>query len=292
MSPVLDLDSGRLAYDDSGGDGPVVVLSHAGLADRRMWRSQRAALSARFRVISYDRLGFGESGAAPASVRPADGLLQLMDGLGVERAALVGCSMGAGYSLDAALLAPDRVWALGLICPGVPGYEWPPEMADEVRPLLHAAVPADRLTAYATHTAASVSESDVAAMAEAQLRYMALGGRDPSVFAEGVWDELLEMTRHVFAREWNEPPTREIEPRPAVLDRLGQIAVPTLVVNGACDVVYVQQLAGELARGIPGARRVDLAGVGHLPSVERPEELDALLVSFLTEADAGRDYGR
>lgn len=135
--PFADIGIGRVAYD-SRGDGPVVVLSHASLVDRRMWRAQLEAIGEHFRVITWDRLGYGDSDPAPPSVRHGADLLRLMDALGIARAALVGSSMGGGYSLDAALSAPDRVTALALICPGVPGYVWPDEMLAEFEPPMYA----------------------------------------------------------------------------------------------------------------------------------------------------------
>ena len=271
----------RIAYDDVG-TGPVVVLSHASLADRRMWRAQVAALSQHYRVIAWDQRGYGESSDPPERVRHGQDLLQLLDELGIDRATLVGCSMGGGYSLDAATLAPDRVERLVLICSGVPGYEWPEQMLAEVGPLLTAAVPADRLAHYAAHTADSVRDEDIAAMAEAQLRYMAVGpGRTPAVFAPEVWSFLLGLTRGVFARMWRGPQTLEIDPSPPLLERLGEVRAPTLVISGRSDVGFIRDVSDRLAEGIPAARRIDLDDTGHLPPVERPDLVNAALTDWL-----------
>lgn len=277
---ILDTGTGRLGYDTAG-SGPAVVLSHAGLADRRMWRTQLCALAGRYRVVAFDRPGFGQSSAAPATVRHGEQLLRVLDALGVDRAALVGSSMGGGYSLDAAMLDPARVRALVLICSGVPGYEWPAQMLAEIGPQLSAAVPADRLAAYAAHTAERVLDEDVAAMAEAQSRYLTVGpGRTPDDLDPAGWALALEMSRGVFAREWGEPATAEIDPEPPLLDRLGEIAVPTLVINGRYDVRFVQDLSDRLAGGIPGAMRIDL-DAAHLPPLEAPEQVNAALLDFL-----------
>jgi pimeloyl-ACP methyl ester carboxylesterase len=247
-----------------------------------MWRAQLAALSTRFRVIAWDRLGYGESDPAPPSARPGADLLRLLDALDVERAALVGSSMGGGYSLDAALLAPDRVSALALICPGVPGYVWPDEMLAEVEPLMTAAVPRERLAEYAAHTAVTVLDPDIAAMAEAQQRYMTVGpGRDESMFDPETWSFLLEMTRGVFTRLWREPVSAEVDPDPPLLDRLASVSAPTLLINGRSDVRFVQDLGRRLSAGIPNARRIDLDDTGHLPPVERPDAVNAALLDWL-----------
>jgi pimeloyl-ACP methyl ester carboxylesterase len=279
--PLIDIAGGRIAYD-SRGDGPPVVLSHASLVDRRMWRAQLDGLSAQYRVIAFDRLGYGESDAAPARVRYGAELLEVLDALDIERAALIGTSMGAGYSLDAALLAPHRVTGLALICSGVPGYQWPAEMQAEVGPILRAAVPAERLASYSAHTADEVLDEDIAAMAETQARYMAVGpGRTPDVFAAADWALLLEMTRGVFARLWRDSPSEEIDPDEPLLERLAEVRVPTLVLSGTADVPYIQDLGRLLSAGIRTAQRVDLADAAHLAPVERPDAVNAVLLDFL-----------
>jgi len=281
---TVALPGGRIAYD-SAGDGPVVVFNHASLTDRRMWRRQFDAFADRYRVVAFDRLGYGQSSAAPPETRHGAGLLEVLDALGIERAALVGSSMGGGYCLDAALLAPDRVWALAVICPGIPGYEWPPEMRSEVLPLLHDAVPADRLSAYAAHTADEIRDDDVNAMATMQLRYMAVGaGRSESVFRPEAWALLQDMARGVFRRDWAEPPSTEVAPDPPILNRLADVRAPTLVVNGLCDVRFIQDLARLAASGIPGAQLVELPDAGHLPPVECPDVVNTALATFLANA--------
>ena len=281
---TVALPGGRIAYD-SAGDGPVVVFNHASLTDRRMWRRQFDAFADRYRVVAFDRLGYGQSSAAPPETRHGVGLLEVLDALGIERAALVGSSMGGGYCLDAALLAPDRVWALAVICPGIPGYEWPPDMRSEVLPLLHDAVPADLLSAYAAHTADEIRDDDVNAMATMQLRYMAVGaGRSESVFRPEAWALLQDMARGVFRRDWAEPPSTEVAPDPPILNRLADVRAPTLVVNGLCDVRFIQDLARLAASGIPGAQLVELPDAGHLPPVECPDVVNTALATFLANA--------
>lgn len=281
----VDIGIGTIAYDRDG-QGQPVVLSHASLVDRRMWRSQLTALAPRYDVIAFDQLGYGESSNAPSTVRTADTLLRFLDALGIDRAALIGCSMGGGYSLEAALLAPDRVTALVLICSGVPGYEWPEAMRAEMRELLAAAVPVERWQAYQAHSADVVRDDDIAAMAAAQARYLAVGpGRTPDAFDPTSWDLVLDMARGVFGRMWREPVSTEDDPQPPILDRLGEVTVPTLVINGSCDVPYVQEISRRLAAGIPQAHAVDLAGTAHLPPVERPEETNAAILAFLADCD-------
>ncbi|MEU7743827.1 alpha/beta fold hydrolase [Nonomuraea sp. NPDC049158] len=130
-----------LAYDDMG-EGLAVVLIHAGIADRRMWRHQRDSLSDRYRVISYDWRGYGESADPAGELVHHEDLLRVMDGLGVERAALVGDSMGGSYAVEAALVAAHRVAGLVLISSGLSGHSWPEEMIAQARERVHSTIDA------------------------------------------------------------------------------------------------------------------------------------------------------
>jgi len=275
---------GELAYDEAG-RGPAVVLVHAGLADRRMWEPQFAALAGRHRVIRYDWRGYGESGDAAGPVSRHEDLLGLLDALGIESAALVGCSYGGAHVLDAALAAPGRVTALGLVCSAISGYEiWTPEMAGLAAQKGSSGIPPERLRAYRDHTAAVVDPADIAAMAAANVALMVVGPyRDPAALDPAVHARALKMCAGVFRREWAGPAVTETAPDRPALGRLAEVRVPVLVVNGTHDLPAVQDMAGVLADGIPGARRLDLPA-GHLPSLETPGELTRALLEFLARA--------
>jgi pimeloyl-ACP methyl ester carboxylesterase len=281
----VDVKGTSLAYDDAG-SGPAVILIHAGIADRQMWDHQFIALSAHHRVVRYDWSGRGESGDPAGEVAHHEDLLALMDALDIDRASLVGCSYGGAYAIDAGIAAPHRVTSLTLICSGLSGHEWPPEMLQQVRERVHSAVPAERLRHYQEGKAERVDPADVKAMAEAQVRFMVAGpDRDAAELDPLVWDKALVMCRRVFERQWStsqrsaqrwlEPPAKE---------RLDEINVPTLVINGLADVPQIQQVSQILTYGISHTKRIDLPNTGHLPPVERPEEITRILTDFLSEA--------
>src|SRR5690348_12336729 len=116
--PFADINAQRIRYDDSGGDGAAVILSHGFLMDREMFAAQVQALSPEFRVITWDERGFGETefdGQPFTYWDSARDCLGLLDHLGIERAVLGGMSQGGFLSMRAALLAPERVRALVLI---------------------------------------------------------------------------------------------------------------------------------------------------------------------------------
>src|SRR5271166_4841889 len=116
--PFAEVNGQRIRFDDSGGDGPAVILSHGFMMSREMFAAQVDALAPEFRVITWDERGFGETefDGEPFSYWDSAGdCLGLLDQLGIDRAVLGGMSQGGFLSLRAALLAPERVRALVLI---------------------------------------------------------------------------------------------------------------------------------------------------------------------------------
>ena len=129
---MVAVDGGEVWTDDSAGGGPPVVLLHPGIGDSRIWDPVLPALTASRRIIRYDARGFGRSAAPTVKFSLLADLITVLDHLGLDRVAIVGCSQGGGSALSLALEHPARVSALVLLCPGIPGYPWPEEAEDEL----------------------------------------------------------------------------------------------------------------------------------------------------------------
>ena len=104
----VNVDNGKLWYE-VGGEGDTLVLVHAGFVDSRMWDDQWDTFTQHYRVIRFDQRGYGKSDPAQGPVSRRVDLLQLLDELGVERAALLGCSMGGEAAMDVAIEYPEEV---------------------------------------------------------------------------------------------------------------------------------------------------------------------------------------
>ncbi|MBA2891137.1 alpha/beta fold hydrolase [Nonomuraea soli] len=274
-----------LAVEEHG-DGPAVVLVHAGIADRRMWRHQVAHLAPTHRVITYDWRGHGDSDDPHGPVTHHLDLLTVMDALGVEQAVLAGCSMGGSHAVEAALAQPHRVRGLALISSGLSGHTWPPEMIAQVRERVHTVIPAERLAAYRERRAVP-RPADVAAYARAHTAWQVAGPeRDPADLDPQVWELAVDMLTRLLTRQWSAP--APVEHDLAAERRLGEITAPTLVINGLDDVPAIQEVSTVLASGIAGARRVDLPGTGHLPPLQRPAEVNAALTAWLRSLSSPR----
>ncbi|MFF1799415.1 alpha/beta fold hydrolase, partial [Kitasatospora sp. NPDC058263] len=228
------------------GSGPAVVLLHSTVCDRRMWDGQVPALvGAGFRVVRCDLRGFG---GTPVPDRPYDNardVLDLLDELGIERAALVGASGGGRVALALAARWPDRVTALALLCTALAGQE-----------------PSAELRAFGEREDALIEAGDIAGATELNVRTW-LG---PEA-GEAVREQVRRMQRHAFdvqlAAEEDFPQIR-VETDPAA------VTAPTLLVTGAHDFADFGRIADRLAERIAGARHLDLPWAGHLPALERP----------------------
>ena len=266
----VDVPGARLWYEDRGA-GPAVLLTHAAIADHRMWEPQLAPfVAAGHRVVRWDFRTFGRStnDATPFSSR-AD-ILALLDALGIERAALVGSSMGGSVSLSFTVEHPERVAALVLAGAGVGGLE-----IDDT--------PEEQLLA--AQEEAAVEVRDWATVADLDVRLWVDGIGQPAGRAPGVVRELVHrMVLETAQAEHPQPEHIGLEPPAA--GRLGEVVAPTLVMVGDLDAHGCQVAADHLVAGIAGARRHVFRNAAHLPNLEYPAEFDAVVLGFLDEVGA------
>jgi pimeloyl-ACP methyl ester carboxylesterase len=251
------------------GQGPPVVLLHEGIADSRMWEPQWRSFPAQHRVVRYDMRGFGESPAPSGSFSHARDLVDLLDGLALGPAALVGVSMGGAVALDVAIGRPDLVSALVLVGSGLRGHEFSAESE----------------AGWAEEEAA-LERGDLDAAVETNLRMWVDGPhRSREDVDPDVRRRVGEMQRRAF--ELWESGDREARPEPLVPDwqtRLDEIGVPTLIVVGELDRPEMHEIADRIEAAIPNTRRALIEGTAHVPSMERPEEFDELVLGFLAQA--------
>jgi len=262
----VDVPGGRI-WMQAAGSGTAVVLVHAGIADARMWDPQWDALAARHRVVRYETRGFGrtETDDVPFSNR-AD-LVAVMGAAGVDRATLVGCSRGGSIVMDTTLEFPGRVEGLVWVCGGLGGLEVedPPEV-------IAAFEPEEAL--FAARDWPALAALDVANWVDGVGQP---AGRAP----EHVRSLVRTMCLETYVQEKAEGQPIVLEPPAA--GRLDEIRVPLLAIVGELDLPSTAATASALVAGVAGARRIDLPGVAHLPSLERPAWFTETLLAFLGE---------
>ena len=234
-----------------------VLLLHAGIADRRMWAPQVEALEAAgHRVVAPDLPGYGDAALEPGEVSYVDVAAAHLSGA----AAVVGCSFGGRVALEVAFHRPELVDRLVLVGAGLGSWDW-----------------SEATQAEFAEEEELIEQGDLAGAAAQQARMWLGPDAEPSV---------RELTEAMTLRSYEQQlPMEELAhatwPQPSAAERLAEIAAPTLVVVGTEDVDDILAMGAHLALEIPGARLERIDGAGHLPSLERPDELNRLLVDFL-----------
>jgi 3-oxoadipate enol-lactonase len=257
----ISVDGGEVWSDDSGGDGPPLVLLHPGTGDSRIWAPIMPALTRKYRVIRYDARGWGQSPAAVTEFSLLADLVTVLDHYGIGRAPVVGCSQGGSSALGLALDQPERVPAIVLLCPGILGapedtdgeYEDDPEVEAEFE-----------------RAAAAKDVDGLAAIAQ---RVWGRTGATPAAM-----DQLRSMARAIIGNgdlEREDPP---------FFDRLGEISVPVSLVVGDADYPPLIAANRRAAGRIPGCEFTLVPGMDHLPPLREPDLITRVTISTLGRA--------
>jgi 3-oxoadipate enol-lactonase len=262
---VTETAQAELHYQVAG-EGSPVVLVHEGIADSRMWEPQWTSFPPVHRTVRYDMRGFGETPVSPGSFSHARDLAGLLDRLALGPAAIVGVSLGGRVALEVAVARPELVSALVLVGAGLPGHDWTEETQ----------------AGWAEEEAA-LERGDLEAAVELNLRMWVDGpGRSSGDVDAGVRERVAMMQRRAFELQLPVGDAAEEEPLvPDLAQRVTEIDVPTLIVVGEEDRPDIHAIADRLAASIPNARRATIPATAHVPSLERPDEFDRIVLEFL-----------
>ncbi len=251
----------ELAHDDTG-DGPAVVLVHGHPFNRSMWSPQLAVLQERFRVIAPDLRGYGDSPVTPGTVPMAQlaaDVSHLLDGKGIATAAVAGLSMGGLVVMELAAAQPERWWAYGFI-----------------------ATTAQRITEEerATRLASARTLEEQGMRPVAEQMAARLFGPSPAPELPATIMAMMLATNPAGAAAAVRGRAERSDYQPT----LTTLRAPALVCTGDRDSYSTAEVTRELARCLPDPEVVLLEGAGHLPNLERPDEFNRHLLSFLTRA--------
>jgi pimeloyl-ACP methyl ester carboxylesterase len=239
------------------GSGLPVVLLHSTVGDGRMWDPQVPVLvNAGYRVVRCDLRGFGQTPMPDRRTNDAQDVIDLLDLLSIENAALIAASGGGRVALEIAARWPQRVISLALLCTASAGHEPSPE-----------------LRAFGEREDALLEAGDIAAATELNVDTWLGPHAD-----EATREKVRQMQRHAF--EVQLAAIEEFEPIKAETD-LSAITAPCLLISGSHDLADFRQIAARLSDQIANARHLELAWAGHLPSLERPDALNPVLIDFL-----------
>jgi pimeloyl-ACP methyl ester carboxylesterase len=261
------------------GEGPDVLLLHGLGATRASLFETAAELSGRYRVHAPDLPGFG------SSCKPALGgysapwfaeiMLGLMDELGIDQAHVVGNSMGGRVAIELGLVAPDRIGALGLLCPAV---AW---VRRGLHPVVRLLRPELGLLPHGFRRSLVASQF--------QSFFYNRDAIDPAV-GDLVVDEFRRIYHTAGARFAFLASARNIYleapfGRNGFYPRLAGLEPPALFLWGTHDPLVPPAFSRHVARWLPSAEQVTIERCGHVPQVEQPEETHRLLLEFFARAE-------
>ncbi|HEY5332003.1 MAG TPA: alpha/beta fold hydrolase [Solirubrobacterales bacterium] len=270
-SDVQYLQIGKIPYAYiEAGDGPLLLLGHSTFSGKEMFASQIEALSPYFRCVAVDWPGHGQTGFDPSGWRVDDvvaAVPKLVEGLGAETAFMAGVSQGAAVFSRVALKHPERIDALINMCAGMTA---PPQ--NQMAPMRALA---DTLSVE----------------------------KDPEIRRRAVEDYVPEWHTPNFPERRPDAAAAEIDlvlahdPKAcrlipevpgnydSIVDRLGEISPPTLIVWGLDDPR--PKLGSEIAAAIPGAELKEIPEAGHHVNLDAPDETSATILEFLQRQTPG-----
>ncbi|PXA89213.1 alpha/beta hydrolase [Caulobacter sp. D4A] len=249
----VEVENGRLAYETCGRGETTLVLLHDGILHKAAFDAAWPALCERYRVVRYDRRGFGASTPAAAPYQTVRDLEAVIAALKIERPVLVGSSAGSGLAVDYALAHPDGVSRLVLVGPFVAGFK-----------------PSAGFIARGLKLMTLFKLGDI----EGAARDPYILTKDADAQRHWVVDQLKAHPGNVGA---NQKERFAVDAKP----RLAEIKVPTLILVGEIDIEDVQDQAKALETALPGAKRVVVPASGHFLYLERPEAFVRAIEDFV-----------
>jgi pimeloyl-ACP methyl ester carboxylesterase len=259
---MLAVAGGELHWE-SNGSGSAVVLLHGGLLDCTTWDREFERLAGSYRVVRFDARGHGRSSIQQGEYSHGEDLVALLDGLAIERAVLVGLSLGGRTAIDVAIAHPERVAGLVGVAPGMSGWRFRDPVLQENWQKQAEAARAGDTDGYAEWFLRSWTDGPkrtpdvVDPVVRERVRRLALSNLERSATASG----------HL----------REV----GAVDRVSEIRAPTLALVGELDMSDIHDIVDLLVSAVPGARKVLVPDAGHMINLEAPEVFDRELDSFL-----------
>ena len=255
-------------YYEMMGEGHPLVLIHGGYMDRRMWDDQFAEFAQHYRVIRYDVRGFGKTELPPVPYTDRQDLFHLLSFLGIEKAYVMGLSLGGEIAIDFTLDYPNMVDALVLVGASVSGA---PVMElitqEQLQQHIRQWTPFEEAQA----------RRDLAGMVEGIMNHPTLV---PSAdYADARKRVRENLSEYSFA--WVLEAGQKQATEPPAWGRLGEIHTPTLIIVGGDDDKLLHTFADKLEQDIPNTMHVTIAETHHMPNMEKPQEFNEIVLEFL-----------
>lgn len=260
LNELIEVRGARLRVRTAGA-GPAILFVHGWAIDLDMWMPQFAALAGRYRLIAFDRRGFGHSSGTAGIAHDLADIAQLLEVLDIERIAIVGMSQGARVALRWALHAPHATTCLVL--------DGPP------RDLLAVGRPAGEIT-LSTYREL-VRDQGIEAFHREWLQHplMRLYTTEPRAHA---------LLRGMVGRYPGHDLMSDETAQLPGLGNLQALDLPTLIINGEHDTQSRIGAGAELVRALPHAQLAIIPGAGHLSNLDNPGAYNQVLEQFLASS--------
>jgi pimeloyl-ACP methyl ester carboxylesterase len=279
--PHAVTDDGARLYFEEAGSGTPVIFVHEFAGDHRSWEPQIRHFARRYRCIVYNARGYPpsdvpESASSYSQIRAADDIKSVLDHLKIDRAHVVGLSMGGFATLHFGFRHPDRALSL---CVGGCGYGAEQEEREKFRG--EAVVIAEQLR-----------EKGMPPFAE---RYaygptrVQFENKDPRGFAE--FKRMLAEHDPLGAANTQLGVQRERPSLYDLADEMKRLTVPTLILTGDEDWPCLAP-GIFMKRHIPSASLAVMPSSGHTINLEEPDEFNRIVGTFIAQVDSGRWLNR
>jgi 3-oxoadipate enol-lactonase len=259
----VDVKGTTLRVEDEG-RGPAIILLHSGVADSRMWDPQIRWLSQSHRVVRWDHRGYRDTSNVPGPFSYAADVLSVMDALDIDKATLIGASMGGMMAIRVALMQPARVARLVLIGSNIYGFrsslpDCPAELAERAQ--------------------RAEQNGDWETLIDVDIQFWIAGlHRDPSTLDPGFLARSRELLQSTY-RPQNGAVLTDVQI--SDVDRLAQLSMPVLVVVGEEDPPTILDAGKCIAEQAPRAQLVSMPNTAHSPSLEHPEKFNEILADWM-----------
>lgn len=255
-------------YYERVGKGDAILLLHAGLQDHTMWAEQVKALSAKYEVITMDLPYHGKTMGIDTTLLAQDIIKILLDSLHLQKVSVAGLSMGASVTQDFIIAWPQRVNKAILIASGINGYE-------QIHPI--DSVSMDWWQRFKD----ALNEKDTSRAAIEFTKAWAEGVYRRGDSLKAPVSQFIYKTSLANLRLHKMAGWPLLQDHPPVVKSLALVQVPVLIIDGDKDLPYITASSQYLEKNIPKARRVVMKDVAHMLNIEKPAELNKLMLDFL-----------
>jgi pimeloyl-ACP methyl ester carboxylesterase len=262
---LISVDGAKIYYETAG-EGPILVMIHAGVADSRQWNNEFAFFAQHYHVLRYDMRGYGNSEPVEGEYSHLSDLVALFGALNLhEPLIIMGCSMGGGLAMDFALAYPSRMRALIMVDSGPSGLKLDIPASAKFKEV---------------EKAFEAGDLDRVAELEAQIWFDGTG-RSPEQVNPGMRKLLIDMDRKALAYEVRQLGKRVPDTQAPAFDRLEEMDIPVMVIVGAHDTPFSLAAADYMVERIRFARKLVIQDAAHLPNLDQPLEFQRIVKSFL-----------